>query len=122
MWRILPALDENNVPLQKRRRDFFKKNHPDALYALEERLSRLRSFLDTGMPLRMALSSSWVHPEKAGVFAVCINKPALRLYFLPLPEKKILLTLNIGDKNRQSADVVEAGRWAASILAGREQG
>ncbi len=122
MWRILPALDENNVPLQKRRKDFFKKKHPDAVDVLEKRLDNLRSALEDGMPLRVALSRNWVHPEKAGVFAVCVNQPALRLYFLPLPEKKILLTLNIGDKNRQSADVVEAGRWAASILAGREQG
>ncbi len=118
MWRIEPALDKNGVPLQKNRRDFFKRKQPDALYALEARLDELRVNLDAGMPLRMVLSRSWVHPEKAGVFAVCINRPALRLYFLPLPEKKLLLTLNIGDKNRQSADVAEAARWAASMLSG----
>ena len=118
MWRIVPALDENDVPLQKSRRDFFKRKHPDALYALEKRLEEVRSNLEAGMPLRMALSRNWVHPEKAGVFAVCINQPALRLYFLPLPEKKILVTLNIGDKNRQSADVLEAARWATAILSG----
>ena len=117
MWRIEPALGENGVPLQKNRRDFFKRKQPDALYALEGRLDELRASLEAGLPLRMALSRNWVHPEKGGVFAICINQPALRLYFLPLPEKELLLTLNIGDKNRQSADVIEAAGWAKAILS-----
>lgn len=114
----MPALDEHDVPLQKKRRDFFKRKHPDALYELEERLDELRGNLDEGLPLRMALSRNWVHPEKAGVFAVCVNRPALRLYFLPIPEKEILLTLNIGDKNRQSADVLEIAGWVRLLLPG----
>ena len=83
---------------------------------LDMRLKQMQADLDEGMPLQTALSRGWVHPEKAGVFAVCVNHPALRLYFLPLPEKKILLILNIGDKNRQSADVIEAAQWAKAIL------
>lgn len=92
------------------------KKYPEAMRKLEKRLKQVQADLDEGMPLQTTLSRGWIHPEKAGVFAVCVNQPALRLYFLPLPEKKILLILNIGDKNRQSADVVEAAQWARSML------
>ena len=121
MWRIESAVDEKGVSLQKNRRAFFTRKYPDSVRLLDKRLEQIRTGLEAGMPLRMALSRGWVHPEKAGVFAVCTSQPELRLYFLPLPKAKVLLILTIGDKSRQSADVVEAANWAKSILSDEEK-
>lgn len=116
MWKVEKACDENDVPLEKNRRHFFLRKHREAVELLDSRLQQLIDSLNAGLPLRNALSRGWVHPEAGGVFAICANTPPLRMYFLPLPGVRLILTFTIGDKNRQSSDVKEVAEWAKSIL------
>lgn len=68
MWRIVPAFDENDVPLDRNRRERFVKKHPEAVALLDTKLQQLKSMLDGGMPLVIAMTSvKWIHREQAGV-------------------------------------------------------
>ena len=115
MWKIAPAVDENDVPLQKNRRAAFTKKHPDEVNELDAMVDEILAALNIGYPLKTALAKGFVGPEPCGVFRVGTNRPALRLYFLPLPERETLLTLTIGDKKTQWMDIRDVTAWAKAI-------
>lgn len=118
MWEVAPLVDSNDIPVDRQRREKYSRKYAHALQELDERLARILRALNSGVGLREVLSLNWIHPEPAGVFAVCINDPALRLYFLPIPGKKLIVTLTIGDKRRQSEDIKMTTAWAREILHG----
>ena len=117
MWKIVQAFDENDVPLDKNRRERFLRKHPEAMAFLDAKMQQLAVMLNGGMSVAAAMTTvKWIHREQAGVHAIASREPPLRLYFLPLPDRQILLTLTIGDKNQQGKDVNETASWAKMIL------
>lgn len=117
MWSLIPAVDDNDAPLEKNRRKDLAKKYPKSVAELDAKLEQLLDVLEE-LPLDKALQFGWIHPEPNGVFAICTKKPALRYYFLPLPEQQAIVTLTMGDKNRQSSDIKMVTDWAKEIRNG----
>jgi hypothetical protein len=81
MWMITQAIDGNNIPIDKKRREYFSKKHSETVRFLDAKMMQIVTMLNSGMPLTQAMAVKWVHREQAGVHAVCSANPALRLYF-----------------------------------------
>ncbi len=117
MWVHIPAVDDNDIPLEKNRRRELAKKYPASVAELDSRLQQLLDALRE-LPLDKALQFGWIHPEPNGVFAIVTKKPALRYYFLPMPERKAIVTLTMGAKDRQSEDIKMVTDWAKELRNG----
>ena len=96
--------------------------HPVEFAEAFKRLKELCELLNSGLPIREALSLKWVHQKyRLGMKSLAgggrKGQATLRLYVFPDQKHQTIVVLGFGDKGTQDKDVRAAEQTLAEYLA-----
>lgn len=123
MWDVTDPDDDAYRASLKR----LGQKHPPEFAEVFKHLKELCQYLNSGMPIRDALSLKWVHHKyRLGMKSLAgggrKGQAALRLYVYPDAKHKTIVVLGIGDKSTQGKDVEKSEMVLAEYLASMMDG